>query len=359
MSETSINLRLPLLAAAQAQKHITHNEALELLDAIVQLAVVEHGCNVPPERPEPGERYVIGPAPIGEWSGHEGAIASRGEHAWRLITPRPGWVAVSIEDGRQRLFRAGAWQEVAGGPGNNSSGSSVAALGIGAKADPANPLSVAAATTLLSHAGGSHRLAINKSRADETASLVFQNDFSGRAELALGSGNRLALRTSPDGKIWNDSLTLDTFTGLPALPHGANAGGVLNGTAIVGSIDSEGNGALFARGENSDGQWFRFRSGMQICQARLELVFRSASLLQCQWNFPKPFAGDTTTATCFTLADETAATPGPEDFAYVGGNDAGMQGRAAYLRIYRRNGGVDFAAEDRLVAHAIATGRFY
>src|SRR5215207_4151202 len=34
-------LALPLLAAAQAQKHVTHNEALSTLDALDQLAVRE------------------------------------------------------------------------------------------------------------------------------------------------------------------------------------------------------------------------------------------------------------------------------------------------------------------------------
>jgi Protein of unknown function (DUF2793) len=42
------NLRLPYLAAAQAQKHVTHNEAIWALDAIVQLAVLDRGLAMPP-----------------------------------------------------------------------------------------------------------------------------------------------------------------------------------------------------------------------------------------------------------------------------------------------------------------------
>ena len=38
MSET-VNLELPLIAAAQAQKHVTHNEALAIADALIHLAV--------------------------------------------------------------------------------------------------------------------------------------------------------------------------------------------------------------------------------------------------------------------------------------------------------------------------------
>ena len=38
MTDTS-NLTLPLLAAAQAQKHVTVNEALQRLDGVVQLTL--------------------------------------------------------------------------------------------------------------------------------------------------------------------------------------------------------------------------------------------------------------------------------------------------------------------------------
>lgn len=44
MSDTSSNLAPPYLAAGQAQKHVTVNESLLRLDALVQLAVV-------PEKP--------------------------------------------------------------------------------------------------------------------------------------------------------------------------------------------------------------------------------------------------------------------------------------------------------------------
>ena len=40
MPDTSTHLLLPYLLAAQAQKHVTVNEALRLLDGLVQLAVL-------------------------------------------------------------------------------------------------------------------------------------------------------------------------------------------------------------------------------------------------------------------------------------------------------------------------------
>ena len=41
MSDATTNLLLPYILAAQAQKHVTHNEALRLLDGLVQLSVLD------------------------------------------------------------------------------------------------------------------------------------------------------------------------------------------------------------------------------------------------------------------------------------------------------------------------------
>ena len=40
MPDDSTHLHLPYIAANQAQKHVTHNEAVRLLDALVQMAVI-------------------------------------------------------------------------------------------------------------------------------------------------------------------------------------------------------------------------------------------------------------------------------------------------------------------------------
>jgi len=50
------HLGLPTLAAAQAQKHVTHNEALHRLDALVMLAVADRDLAAPPAAPAEGDR---------------------------------------------------------------------------------------------------------------------------------------------------------------------------------------------------------------------------------------------------------------------------------------------------------------
>lgn len=49
--QQSPNLKLPYLAAAPAQKHVTHNEALRMLDALVQVAVADRTRTLPPAAP--------------------------------------------------------------------------------------------------------------------------------------------------------------------------------------------------------------------------------------------------------------------------------------------------------------------
>ena len=55
-SDRTTLLNLPYIAAAQAQKHVTHNDALNVLDALVQLSVLSDTVSSPPSRSP--TRYV-------------------------------------------------------------------------------------------------------------------------------------------------------------------------------------------------------------------------------------------------------------------------------------------------------------
>ena len=48
MSEQSPVLSMPYIQPAQAQKHVTHNEALRILDAVTQLSVISTELDAPP-----------------------------------------------------------------------------------------------------------------------------------------------------------------------------------------------------------------------------------------------------------------------------------------------------------------------
>ena len=58
MSQILPNLNLPLMQASQAQKHVTHNEALNILDTAAQLSVQSSSVTTPPVAVD-GDRYLF------------------------------------------------------------------------------------------------------------------------------------------------------------------------------------------------------------------------------------------------------------------------------------------------------------
>lgn len=111
MPETT-HLRLPYLMAAQAQKHVTMNEALRLLDGIVQLAVLDRSRTAPPATPTEGDRHIPAAGATGDWSGWDGAIAYWIDGAWQKILPSPGWLAWIAGEAQAVIWTGSAWLPV-------------------------------------------------------------------------------------------------------------------------------------------------------------------------------------------------------------------------------------------------------
>lgn len=109
MSYTS-NLSLPFLAAGQAQKHVTVNETLLRLDAIVQLAAISATISAEPGAPEDGEIYLLPPGKTGtHWGAMaDGALAYWRDGAWEEIAPRAGWITHARDSAALLAFSDGA-----------------------------------------------------------------------------------------------------------------------------------------------------------------------------------------------------------------------------------------------------------
>lgn len=216
--ENSANLLLPYIMPSQAQKHVTHNEAIQALDALVQIAIASRDETVPPNGPPAGARYIVAEMAIGAWAGKAGKIAAWQDGAWNFHTPREGWVAWCIADSEVLVFTQGGWARLVELIDPSGLPASLPQLGINATADGANRLSVKANGTLLSHDGGDHRLTLNKESAVDTASMIFQNDWSGHAEMGLAGSNDFSLRVSADGTTFIDAITVDRQTGIVQMP---------------------------------------------------------------------------------------------------------------------------------------------
>lgn len=110
MTDLTARLQLPLLASGQAQKDLFHNEALARLDAIVQPSAVAASLDQPPADPQPGQCWVVGDAPAGDWAGQAGALAAWTDGGWRFVAPLEG-MTVWLQGDEVPLTRiGGSWR---------------------------------------------------------------------------------------------------------------------------------------------------------------------------------------------------------------------------------------------------------
>jgi hypothetical protein len=80
---------------------------------------------------------------------------------------------------------------------------------------------------------GDLRYKLSKESAAKTLSLLFQDNFSGRAEIGLTGDDDFHFKTSPDGSAWNDALTLDKTTGATTIGSGLLLAGDLSPAQIT------------------------------------------------------------------------------------------------------------------------------
>lgn len=210
MSDLSPILSLPLLQASQAQKHVTHNEALMRLDLLVQLTVADRTRTAPPPGPVEGQRHIIAAAPTGAWAGQAGRIALWLDGVWQFIAPLTGWRAFVSAETVEVTFNGTAW--VAPGAAAIPSVLSVNEIGISASSDATNRLALASPASLFNHAGAGHQMKLNKASTAQTAALMFQTNFSGRAELGTLGNDNFALKVSSNGSTYTTALEVAAAT---------------------------------------------------------------------------------------------------------------------------------------------------
>ncbi|MBV1896568.1 MAG: DUF2793 domain-containing protein [Rhodobacteraceae bacterium] len=225
MSDTSANLALPYMQSNQSQKHVTHNEALRRLDILVQLVVEEFDATTPPGLPTDGAIWALGSGATGDWAGEDGMLAAWVDGAWVFVTPLDGWRAYGHGDGLLRTHSAGAWSLPTVDTQN------LDGVGIGTTSDNINRLAVSSEATLLSHEGNGHQLKLNKAASADTGSLLFQTNWSGRAEMGLAGEDEFSIKVSADGSTWQTPLRLNSG-GLAELTEVEVSGGIkLGGVA--------------------------------------------------------------------------------------------------------------------------------
>lgn len=107
----SHHLSLPYIQASQAQKHVTVNEALQKLDALVQLSALSRSLNSPPESPASGARYIVADGATDEWAGWEKSLAHFEDGAWVEYIPANGWQCWVEDEAYCLTYADGDWLE--------------------------------------------------------------------------------------------------------------------------------------------------------------------------------------------------------------------------------------------------------
>lgn len=260
---SSTHLKLPYILPGQAQKHITHNEAIAALDTLTQLAVLDRDLNAPPGTPDVNMRYIVGPAATGDWAGKANQVTAWDGATWQFHAPEPGWLAFVLDENGLLAWSGSAWLPTLG------LDLQAPMLGLNTTPDTTNRLAVASDAVLFTHASDDVQVKLNKHSSTDTASVIFQTAFSARAELGLTGDDRLHLKVSADGVTWAEVLVLDsaeaslslgaalvlqscTVSGLPSATRGG---------ALVFVVDDPlGAGVAFADGS----VWRRVSDGSEL-----------------------------------------------------------------------------------------------
>jgi hypothetical protein len=242
MTDTTPRTGAPLLAAAQAQKHVTHNEALYQFDAFLCARFLDRDLTAPPSSPSDGDSYLVKATATGDWAGQDAKIAYCADGDWRFYAPFGGLVAYVADESKLIAYTGSAWVDYA----SLIVLQNVPLLGVNTTASSPNLLAVESNAVLFtdvptgSGGTGDIRATLSKQASTNTASFLFQDAFSGRAEVGLTGDDNFHFKVSPDGATWHDALVLTASSGQATIAAAHITGGSVDGTAIGSSTPSSG-----------------------------------------------------------------------------------------------------------------------
>ncbi len=369
MSEQTPALSLPLIQPSQAQKHVTHNEALMRLDALVQAVVLTRDSASPPGSPAAGDCHIVPATATGAWSGQDHALAYFDGAAWIFLTGKPGWRVYVLSDQQTVVWDGTDWT------GESTSLQNLDGVGIGTSSDSTNRLAVASEASLLTHDGAGHQLKVNKALETDTASLLFQTGWSGRAEMGTTGDDDFAIKVSADGAAWHTAMQFDPATGLVTgdavqsdatdtttgrlmrADFGYGPGNLLGSVSENSGVPT---GAVIERGSTVGGEFTRFADGTLICQFGAALGYVSAGLCSAVWTFPTGFAAGTTPQVLGTIDSDALAISAPTvTVAGLSGLSVSGLGASSVTLNIHALAGAQFTSGESVPLGVTAIGRWY
>ncbi len=104
--------QVPLLDTFQAQKEVTHNEALRILDVLSSLLLASRVVSDPPSAPTDGQAWLVAATATGAWVGQEGKIAIYVD-GWSFHNVFEGLRAWVDDENDLLVYSDGDWVSVA------------------------------------------------------------------------------------------------------------------------------------------------------------------------------------------------------------------------------------------------------
>ena len=105
-------LTLPEIATGQSDKAATHNDALQVLDIIVQASVIDKDLSTPPVSPSNGDLYIVAATGTGAWAGHDEELAYY-RSGWVFYAPFEGLQAWVADEDVRYVYDGSAWVNAA------------------------------------------------------------------------------------------------------------------------------------------------------------------------------------------------------------------------------------------------------
>lgn len=106
---TTSKYNLPLITSGQAQKEVSYNTAVHVLDALLFPRVTDRDLSTPPVSPANGALYLVATGASGAWSSHDGKLALW-QDGWYFTAPLNGMLVFVIDENIWLHYVNSNWQ---------------------------------------------------------------------------------------------------------------------------------------------------------------------------------------------------------------------------------------------------------